>query len=54
VQVREFQGKIYVDIREHYQKQDGNMAPSRKGIAITVENWEKFLGHIEDINKAIA
>lgn len=54
IQVREFNKKVYVDIRDFYMKENGQSAPSRKGISLTVDNWEKFLGVIEEINKAIA
>ena len=35
-------------------KPDGGYAPSKKGTALSIEHWEKFLGLIEDINQAIA
>jgi hypothetical protein len=54
IQVREFRGKVYIDFREFYQTESGSYAPSKKGTALTVDNWEKFLGYIEDINHAIA
>jgi predicted transglutaminase-like cysteine proteinase len=54
IQVREFNKKVYVDIRDFYMKENGQSAPSRKGISLTVDNWEKFLGVIEEVNKAIA
>ena len=31
VSVREFKGKIYVDIREFYEDSSGDMKPGRKG-----------------------
>ena len=31
-------------------KPDGGYAPSKKGTALSIEHWEKFLGLIEDIN----
>lgn len=54
VQVREFNGKVYIDIRDFFMKLDGSLAPSKKGNSMTVESWEKFLTLIDDINKAVA
>jgi Transcriptional Coactivator p15 (PC4). len=34
VKVKEFKGKLYVDIREHYEK-DGQMLPGKKGTLLT-------------------
>ena len=32
--VREFKGKVLVDLREHYTDQGGDMKPGRKGAVI--------------------
>ena len=49
----EFRGKIYVDVREYYEK-DGEMLPGKKGISLTVEQWEKLKALIPKIDDALA
>ena len=53
VTVRDFRGKALIDIREFYTKDSGELAPGRKGISLTVEQYQKFKSHIEDIDRAI-
>ena len=38
VTVTEFRGKVYVGIREYYEK-DGELKPGKKGIALNLEQW---------------
>ncbi|XP_050520062.1 RNA polymerase II transcriptional coactivator [Daktulosphaira vitifoliae] len=52
VKVRDFKGKLYVDIREFYEK-DGNLLPGKKGISLTMQQWNKLLDHVEDIKDSI-
>ena len=52
VTVRDFRGKPLVDIREFYEK-DGEMAPGRKGISLTIDQYQKLKSYISDIDKAI-
>jgi hypothetical protein len=50
VEVTKFKGNVYVNIREFY-KDEGKLMPSRKGIALKVEEWRNFVelqGKIED------
>lgn len=54
IQISEFQDKILIDFREYYTRPDGGSGPTKKGMSLTVDLWEKFLGAIEDINQAIA
>lgn len=54
IEVKEFNGKILIDFREYYQRQDGGWGPTKKGCSMGVDVWEKFLGSIEEINQAIA
>ncbi|CAH2076208.1 unnamed protein product, partial [Iphiclides podalirius] len=53
VKVREFKGKVYVDVREFYEK-NGEMLPGKKGISLTPEQWRKLLSLGDEINEAIS
>ncbi|KAK7316936.1 hypothetical protein RJT34_00760 [Clitoria ternatea] len=52
VSVRTWQGKIVVDIREFYVK-DGKQLPGKKGISLTMDQWNVLRKHIEDIDQAV-
>jgi len=53
VSVKDFKGRVYVNIREYYQHESGEMRPGKKGIALSVEQWNKFKEHFDDIDKAV-
>jgi len=50
INVNEFKGKQYVNIREYYLADDGEERPGKKGISLTVEQWEKLKGFIADVD----
>ncbi|XP_015763952.1 PREDICTED: RNA polymerase II transcriptional coactivator KIWI-like [Acropora digitifera] len=52
ISVREFKGKVYVDIREFYES-DGELKPGKKGIMLQISQWEKLKEHIDDVDEAI-
>ncbi|GLJ37891.1 hypothetical protein SUGI_0770900 [Cryptomeria japonica] len=53
VVVRMWQGKVYVDFREFYTK-DGKQLPGKKGISLSLEQWEVLRNHMDEVDKAIA
>ncbi|XP_055598813.1 RNA polymerase II transcriptional coactivator [Uranotaenia lowii] len=52
VTVSEFRNKIFVNVREYYEK-DGQTLPGKKGISLTVPQWKKLLEHQDEINEKI-
>lgn len=52
VKLSEFKGKWYVNIREFYDA-GGELKPGKKGIMLTMEQWQKFKGLIDDVDEAI-
>nr|NP_001299062.1 RNA polymerase II transcriptional coactivator [Papilio xuthus]BAM18689.1 single stranded-binding protein c31A [Papilio xuthus] len=53
VKVRTFKGKVYVDVREFYEK-NGDLLPGKKGISLTPEQWRKLLSLGNEINETIS
>ncbi|XP_009355849.2 RNA polymerase II transcriptional coactivator KIWI-like [Pyrus x bretschneideri] len=52
VSVRNWNGKVVVDIREFYVK-DGKQMPGKKGISLTMDQWDVLRNHVEEIDKAV-
>ncbi|EZA61038.1 hypothetical protein DMN91_005163 [Ooceraea biroi] len=50
VNVRNFKGKYYVDIREMYFDKDGDLKPGKKGICLTMQQWRKFMEVVEEVD----
>ncbi|XP_068653304.1 RNA polymerase II transcriptional coactivator KIWI-like [Aristolochia californica] len=53
VSVRSWQGKIMVDIRE-FNTKDGKEMPGKKGISLTLDQWNTLKDHVTEIDKAVA
>lgn len=53
VVVKEWKGQILVDIREYYTSKDGQLMPSKKGISLTLEQWELLREHADGVDRAL-
>ena len=51
LQVTEFRGKRYADLRVHYLSDSDNWLPTRKGLTISPGLWTEFVQGIENLGK---
>ncbi|GIZ49095.1 hypothetical protein CKM354_001213500 [Cercospora kikuchii] len=52
VQLTEFKGTLMVGIREFYEK-DGEMLPGKKGISMTMEQFDAVLGVLPELEREV-
>uniref|UniRef100_A0A8D9FJS2 RNA polymerase II transcriptional coactivator n=1 Tax=Cacopsylla melanoneura TaxID=428564 RepID=A0A8D9FJS2_9HEMI len=52
VKVKEYRGKLYVDIREHYEK-NGQMLPGKKGIQLSLLQFKVLYFNIRHVDWVI-
>ncbi|XP_047674022.1 SUB1 regulator of transcription b isoform X2 [Tachysurus fulvidraco] len=53
VTVRDFRGKVLIDVREYWMDQAGEMKPGKKGISLNPEQWNQLKEQMSDIDDAI-
>ncbi|XP_067296195.1 SUB1 regulator of transcription b [Pseudorasbora parva] len=53
VSVRDFKGKVLIDIREYWMDQAGEMKPGKKGISLNPEQWSQLKEQMSDIDDAV-
>ncbi|CAL1533781.1 unnamed protein product [Lymnaea stagnalis] len=51
--VSEFRGKAMVSIREYYEK-DGDLRPGKKGISLSVEQWDALKDKVSEIDECLS
>nr|CAD7260567.1 unnamed protein product [Timema shepardi]CAD7573622.1 unnamed protein product [Timema californicum] len=52
VKVREFKGKVFVDIREYYEA-DGELKPGKKGISLSTSQWHKLKDIVDEVDEVV-
>ncbi|XP_051551939.1 activated RNA polymerase II transcriptional coactivator p15-like [Myxocyprinus asiaticus] len=53
VSLRDFKGKVLIDIREYWMDQAGEIKPGKKGISLNPEQWNQLKEQMSDIDDAI-
>ena len=54
VTVKEFKGKQYIDLRTHFQNDQGEWIPTKKGISLTPDNLDEMIQFLQKAKKAAA
>lgn len=54
IKIREFRGKLYIDIRQYYNGPNGDLLPTKKGVSFTPEIYQKFKTLIGEIDEELA
>lgn len=43
IAVKEFKGKEYIDIRTHFENDEGDWIPTKKGITLTPDSLDEMI-----------
>ena len=54
VNIKEFKGKTYVDIRTYFENDQGEMVPTKKGVSLTPENLDEIIILLQSAKKEMA
>ena len=51
IQVKEFKGKTYIDLREWFiTEEGGKWLPTKKGITISPRDWNEFVSAVSNLD----
>ncbi len=53
ITVKEFKGKTYVDVRNFFENDEGEMVPTKKGISLTPENLDELIRILGEAKKSL-
>ncbi|KAF6770228.1 hypothetical protein AHF37_11090 [Paragonimus kellicotti] len=52
--VRQFKGRVFVDIREYYEdKATSELKPGKKGVSLNVEQWDQLKEAMKELDRDI-
>ena len=52
--VNEWQGATRIHIRNYFKSDSGQLIPTKKGIALTIEEWKALKSYVDHIDAMIA
>ena len=50
----EFKGKSYADVRVHYEDDEGEWKPTKKGVTVAVDRFSEFKEHVHALEAFLA
>lgn len=53
VALKEFKGKEYIDIRTHFENDDGDWIPTKKGITFSPESLDELIEILKNAKKKL-
>jgi len=53
VTIKEFKGKTYVDVRNFFENDEGEMIPTKKGVSLTPENLDELINILTEAKKQL-
>lgn len=53
VTVKEFKGKTYIDVRNFFENDEGEMVPTKKGVSLTPENLDELIRILGEAKKQL-
>ncbi len=53
VTVKEFKGKTYIDVRNFFENDQGEMIPTKKGVSLTPENLDDLIRLLTEAKKKL-
>jgi len=53
IALKEFKGKEYVDIRTHFENDDGDWIPTKKGVTFSPESLDEMIEILKAAKKKI-
>jgi hypothetical protein len=54
VALKEFKGKEYIDIRTHFENDEGDWIPTKKGITLTPDSLDEMIDLLKTAKKKVS
>jgi hypothetical protein len=54
VALKEFKGKEYIDIRTHFENNDGDWIPTKKGITLAPDSLDEMIDILKTAKKKVS